>query len=385
MGLFLAIQMILLEVEIICFLHWMLIHHINPKVCTCVMIFMTFFPLIPLYAVSIGKDTLFAMAFLLWFMFFVDLYLNIRQNKWNIKSLAGFIIGMFLVAFTRNNGLYVVLFTMLFFVLITCTLKCKKKRIVIAGSILSVLIICFIQGPIYRCIGVTPTAVVENLGIPLQQICSVVANDGEITEEQRESIDRFIPYENIPEYFNPCIVDSIKWYAGMREDYMNGHKREFFYLWKQLLIQNPQIYIEEYLLQTLGFWNVDISGPAGYVEYRVWDNSYGLTQTDYFEKIFGFSFQHFVNPRTYISSAWFFWIYFVGILYIMKHYKWQDGLLFIPQLAIWMTLMIATPCALSLRYVVASLFTVPFIIVVFILLEDQEKEKVILDSKDDTL
>lgn len=383
MGLFLAVQMILLEVEIIYLLRWMLIHHINPKVCTCIMIFMTFFPLIPLYAVSIIKDTIFAMSFMLWFMFAVDLYLNIRRNEWNIKTLFGYIAGMFLVAFTRNNGIYIILFTVFFLVLITGALKFIKKPVIWGGIIVSALVICFIQGPVYRHLDVIQTNLVENLGIPLQQICSVVANNGEITEAQKESIDHFIPYENISEHFRPCIVDNIKWYAGMDEGYLDGHKREFFNLWKQLLIQNPRIYMQEYLLQTLGFWDVDVSGFAGYVETGIDGNIYGLSQIDLFEKLFGFSFQHFANPRYYaISGAWFFWIFLIGMLFVMKHYKWQDCLLFIPQIAVWLTLMIATPIAISLRYVISLLFTLPFVIIVFILLENKEKDKVITDVGD---
>ena len=371
MGFFLAVQMILFEVEIIYFLRWMLIHHINQKICTCVMVFMTFFPLIPLYAITIVKDTSFAMAFMLWFMFFVDLYLNIRKNEWNVKPLAGFVVGMFLVAFTRNNGIYVIVFMTLCLIFITGTLKYVKKWLIWGTVIISTALICFIQGPVYRYIGVIPTEVVENYGIPLQQICSVVVYDGEITEEQKEIINCIVPYENIPEVFNPLTVDNIKWCEGMNQYYLNGHEREFIKLWAKLLVKNPQIYVKEYLLQTLGFWDVCVSGSSGYVYYELEDNDYGLSQIDYFEKIFHFSFQRFVNPRHYLSSAWLFWIFFVGMLFIMKHYGWRDCLLFMPQIAVWLTIMIATPIAISLRYVVALLFTLPLVVIVLILLENR--------------
>lgn len=370
MGLFLAVQMILFEVEIIYFLRWMLMHHINQKVCTCVMVFITFFPLIPLYAITITKDVSFAMSFMLWFIFFVDLCLNIRQNEWNVKSLVGFVVGMFLVAFTRNNGIYVIIFTTLSLILITCTLKYVKKRLIWVTVIISPVLICFIQGPVYRHIGVIPTDVAESYGIPLQQICSVVVYDGEITEEQKEIINCIIPYEKIPELFNPLTVDNIKW-GGLNEDYLGGHERDFIKLWTQLLVKNPGIYVKEYLLETLGFWDVDVSGSSGYVYHELKDDNYGLSQTDYFEKFFHFSFQHFVNPRHYISSAWLFWIFFVGMLFIMKHYGWRDCLLFVPQIAVWLTIMIATPIAISLRYVVALLFTLPCAVIVLILLENR--------------
>ena len=371
MGLFLAAQMLLLEIEILYFLHWMLVHHISHRIYTCIMLFMIFFPLMPLYAVSVWKDTPFSMAFLFWFLFTVDLYLNIRRQKWHAGTLAGFILGMFLVAFTRNNGIYVVLATTVLFLLLTFTFQFQKKLVTYGAVLLSALTITFRQGPVYRHAGVIPTDVVEDIGIPIQQICSVVVHDGKISQAQKESIDRFIPYENIPEYFKPCVVDSIKWSAGMDWWYLELHKAEFWDLWKHLFLQNPQIYLEEYLLETLGFWNVDVSGPNGYVQTHVWSNDYGLTQTDWFERLTGFSFQHFVNPRSYISCAWFFWLFFICGVFVMKHYGFRNCFLFVPQMAVWLTLMIATPLAVSLRYIAPLLFTLPFIILIPVLLEKE--------------
>ena len=149
------------------------------------------------------------------------------------------------------------------------------------------------------------------------------------------------------------------------------HKAEFWDLWKHLFLQNPQIYLEEYLLETLGFWNVDVSGPNGYVQTHVWSNDYGLTQTDWFERLTGFSFQHFVNPRSYISCAWFFWLFFVCAVFVMKHYGFRNCFLFVTQMAVWLTLMIATPLAVSLRYIAPLLFTLPFIILIPVLLEKE--------------
>lgn len=371
MGFFLAVQMILLEIEIIYFLYWMLIHHIGRRLYTLIMVFMVFFPLVPLYAVSVWKDTPFSMAFMLWFLCTVDLYLNIRRGKWSARTLAGFLLGMFLVAFTRNNGIYVILATTVLFVVFTGTFRFPKKLLTYGAVLFSALTIAFVQGPVYRHAGVIPTDIVEDIGIPIQQICSVVVHDGNITEAQKESIDRFIPYENIPEYFKPCVVDSIKWSAGMDWWYLELHKPEFWDLWKHLLLQNPKIYLEEYLLETLGFWNVDVAGPNGYVQTDVWSNEYGLAQTDWFERLFGFSFQHFVNPRAYISCAWFFWLFFVCAVFVMKHYGFQSGFLFVPQMAVWLTLMIATPLAVSLRYIAPLLFTLPFVILIPVLLEKE--------------
>lgn len=374
MGLFLAVQMLLLEFEIIYFLYWMLTHRIKRGIRICSMIYLILFPLIPLYSISIWKDTPFCMAFLFWFMFWTDLCINIRRNQWDLKILTGFITGSFLVAFTRNNGIYIIAFSILILIITTWKYKFKCKKTFYSIALLLIIAISFIQGPVYNWSNIAQPDIVENLGIPLQQIARVVTYNGTITVAQKESIDHFIPYNNICEHYSPCLVDNLKWYAGLNSEYISSHMKDFWTLWLQLFIQNPKIYIEGYLLETIGFWNVDIATGDAYVQNFIWNNSYGLTQKDYFEMWFGFSFQHFVNPRSYLSSAWFFWIFFICTIFIMKNYGWRKVCLFAPQLGIWLTLMAATPIAVSLRYVSALMFTIPFIIIVPTLLENMKEQ-----------
>ena len=369
MGLFLAIQMIFLELEFIYFLYWMLVKNINRVVRIAIMLFLVFFPLIPLYAVSVWKDTPFCMAVLLWSMFMADLYSNIQKNKWNLWIMLKFIIAMILVAFTRNNGIYVLIFSTFVFVVATFNKVFIRKKTTYCLVLLTISAIIFIQGPVYRWCGIAQAPTVENFGIPLQQIGSVVAYEGNITDEQKECINRFLPYENIKEHYTPGSVDNLKWNAGLDDVYLSEHTKEFLELWIHLFIQNPKTYLKAYLLATAGFWNVDVATEDGYVQNFISPGYDGLYQTDYFEKWFGFSFHHFINPRHYISCAWFFWIFFICMILVSKHFGWRKCYLFTPQIGIWLTLMIATPVASSLRYIAALLFTLPFVIILPILLK----------------
>lgn len=370
-GLFSAFQMLLLECEFLYFVFWMLYHGINRFIRVLSSIFFVFFPVIPLYAMSVWKDTPFCMSVLFWMMFVVDLYLEINNGKFHIKTFVGFGVGIFLTAFTRNNGIYVVMCAVFILILILFSRirTDKMARFVMVGSVMLILMVLFIQGPVYNKMGVIQTEIAENLGIPLQQIGAVVAYDGIVTEEQKEIINAIIPYENVKEHYTPTLVDSLKWYAGLDGQYLSEHKFEFFRLWFQLFTQNPVIYVQSYLMATLGFWNIDVSTSDAYVQNFMWNNDYGVVQKDYFYEWFGFSFQHFVNPRHYISSAWFFWIFFIAAWYSMKHYGEKSIFLFVPQLGVWLTLMLATPIAVSLRYMASALFTLPFAVIVPLLLE----------------
>lgn len=372
-GLFTAGQMFLIQCEFLYWISWMLSHKLNRKIRVLCSVFFVFFPLIPLYAISVWKDTPFCMAFLFWMMFVVDIYFEIKNGSIHIKTFMGFLAGMILVAFTRNNGIYVVALSVLcLFPLFGTKVWKKKTYLKIAGGYLTLAIICLIQGPVYNWTGIEQTAVAENFGIPLQQIGAAVAYDGVITEEQKSTINNFIPYENIKEHYSPMLADNLKWYAGLNEQYLLDHTSEFLQLWAALLRQNPFIYVKAYLMETLGFWNVDVSGDVAYVQTFIWNDNYGIVQTDYFLNWFGFSFQHFVTPRHFISCAWFFWFFFIAAWFCMKHYSWKTVFLFLPQLGVWATLMIATPVAISLRYIASNMFTLPFVIITPMLLERKE-------------
>lgn len=373
-GFFTMMQMLILECEFLYFVSWMLCHKLNRFVRVGSSIFFVFFPLIPLYAVSVWKDTPFCMAVLFWMMSVVDLYFEIVNNKYNVRNLVRFSVGIILVAFTRNNGIYIVMLSV--FVMLTIIIcKSQKERlsyIIAGGGILITVIIYLIQGPGYSFAGIEQTETVENFGIPLQQIGAVVAYDGFITEEQRLEIDNFIPFDNIKEHYAPTLADELKWYAGLEEEYLSANPKDFLKLWLGLFRQNPSICLKAYLMSTVGFWNIDVATNDAYVQNFVWSNDLGVEMHDYFIEWFGFSFQHFANPRHMISCAWFFWIFFIMAWFSMKHYGNNTIFLFIPQLGIWITLMIATPIAVSLRYIAANMFTLPFAVIVPLLLEERK-------------
>lgn len=368
-GFFFLVQMIVAIVELRFFLKWMINRQINKKIVNIIMFCAVFIPLIPLNIVSIWKDTPFAMAFLLWFIFYVDMLNDILDDKLSRTDLVKYTCGAFLVAFTRNNGKYIIILTMLAIIVLTFKKKFKLKSFLFGTLIISTVAIIIIQGPVYDTVGVQQTDAVENYGIPLQQIGSVVANNGNITQEQKETINKFIPYDTIQEHFSPCLADNLKWNGGLNYDYLKYNQKEFLGLWKDLLISNPAIYIKQYILSTVGFWDVDVKQPDAYVQYIVWPNNVGVEGTDYFEKLFGFQFSRYVIPSHYFSNAVFFWLFVISAFFCMKHFGFKKILFYVPQFGIWLTLMIATPIAWSLRYIAGLVFTIPFILIIPLLHE----------------
>lgn len=350
-SLLFAFQMLCLAGVILAFIKWM----VNRSVPTILRIisasFLVFFPLVPLYGVSIWKDTPFCMAVLLWMMPLTDLFHG-EQRK---HSLLSFVLGIVLVAFTRNNGIYVCAFAVL--VMLFALKKNNKTKIL---AVVSVVLCFIIQGPVYNCIGVKQTEPVENFGVPLQQVGAVIAEDGVITEEQSEFLNNLLPADKWKASYCPTDIDNFKWYSGFNAEYFNSHIGDFMKVWLGLLRQNPGIFIRAYLMDTLGYWDIFESSPVAYVQTSVWPNSRGIESRDLFESLTGLPFRSFVMPKHYFSAAILFWVFFFSTMMSMKRFGARSLFLFAPLLGIWLSVMIASPIAFSLRYLAPLMFCLPF-------------------------
>lgn len=351
---------------------WMIRHGIRSCVIHVTMFLAVFVPLVPLSVVSVWKDTPFAMGFLILMLYYTDLLFEAEEGKLRKKTVVGFTFGTFLVAFFRNNGIYVVLVTVLCLLLFLWKKRFDGKKIFYIVSLASVALIVLVQGPLYEMAGVKKTDAIERYGIPLQQVGSVVALGGDLPEEDREMLNHFLPVDGIAEAYCPCIADSLKFNAGLDSMYFSEHEKDFLWLWARLLVRNPGLYIKAYLLETIGFWNPDIEEPDAYVQNYMWNNRYDLRQHDIFQEITGFSFQHFVNPRRYISPAWFFWLFAGSLCFTIRYYGWRRLVYYIPPLSLWLTLMIATPIAWGMRYVEGLLFAAPLAVIIPLLLEREK-------------
>ena len=361
LGLFLAAQMMGMGATIIYFGIWMNKHNVRKGTLNICLVYLICFPLIPLNAISIWKDTPFAIAVLLYALSSIDLFVDKNALRENYKLLIRHCVCILGVTFTRNNGIYIVIASTLLYIIFLNGDYINKtyKKLVFSFSVIGIIITLLIQGPVYSLMGISKSEVEESLGIPIQQIARVVALDGNINPKQKEQINKIVPIDEIKEEYRPCIVDPIKWNEKFDGEYLEEHKLEFINLWGALMVQNFDIYVEAYMLATAGFWCINVASPDAYIQNYVWPNGYGVTQHDYFEDFFGISFQNLVNPKKYISSAWFFWIFIISMALSIKRGGMKVICLYAPILFIWVTIMIATPLAISMRYIFGMVFGLP--------------------------
>lgn len=145
-----------------------------------------------------------------------------------------------LVCFMRSNGIYVVVLTAA--ALIPLIRKDRKKAgfavVMLAGVILfliSNMVILKTSGTI-----ILENNYKEALSIPFQQTARYVRdNSDDITDEEREIIDRDLNIETLAERYNPRISDPVK-------NAYEGNKSgipEYLGVWGKQLLRHPLCYV----------------------------------------------------------------------------------------------------------------------------------------------
>lgn len=376
--LFSIFQVLIMAITFAYFVYWLYKKKISTKYLVIITLFFGFCRLVPLYAVSLWKDTPFCIALFWYILFIAETIMQNGKNLEKIRNVILYILLLILVAFLRSNGIYIAILTtiILLFIYRKNVIKTLKKFAI--SSIITIMLIWVIQGPIYKHYGLS-TEFVENLGVPVQQICYVVAKDGNITEEQKNFISQMCSIEVIKENYTPCIVDSIKWNPNFSNDFLENNKGEFFKVWFQIFLQNPMSYVKAYLINTIGFWDVRQATMDAYVNPRMWagvSEGFGIKQNDYIEKITSISIRKVLEPTSAVSSAIYLFMLLLSTLLVIYKKQYKKLVIYLPGFLTWLTIMIAVPLAFSLRYVYILVLMIPFYFIIpFLKIDKDNKEE----------
>lgn len=373
--LFSIFQVVLMAMVCAYFIYWLYKKDISKKYIILTILFFGICRLIPIYAISLWKDVPFCLALFMYIIFVADIVYYDGKNLEKVWPVIYYNILLILVSFLRNNGKYITFATTIVILIIyrKNILKHLKKFAII--SIFSIIMTFVIQGPVYNKLEMN-TEYIENVSILFQQVFAVVAKDGEITDEQREFINAVCPIEVIKENYSPCIIDNVKWSGKFNNDFLLANKNKFFKVWLEIGMKHPKIYIEEYLLNTIGFWDINRATMDAYINPTMWgdtDTFIGIKQKDYIQNVTGKTIRNILRPTVPVSSAIYLFILIFGALLTVYRKKYKNLLIYLPAFLVWGTIMIAAPIAFSLRYVYILVLTIPLNLIVPLINTQNEK------------
>lgn len=366
------VQMLLMSLMFAFAVTWMRSRGISKKWCVLTAAYFALNPVHASYSVSVRKDVLFGGFVLLLTLTLCEMYFTrgecLKKPAW-VCLLAVSCLG---TAFFRNNG--PMMLAVLAIALIVAYRRYWKQTAAVLVCVFVLLGV--VKGPVFAAMDVRPTNFTESLGIPLQQVARVVAQGGEITKEQTDTLEAFVSAETVKSNYNPYCVDYIKsevYGADFHHDELNSRKGDFFRLWLELLPKNFKIYVESYLDSTYGYW---YPLSESFVSYwnDVHQNELGLvrsTPSPRFTALLGSLAEK--GWRLNVPSLCIYALVFFATAAWVK--KGKRALLpFLPVLLLWLTVLVAAPIATSLRYVYHAFAAAP-VLAAFCLLQPKPESE----------
>lgn len=370
-ALFVIFQMAICASLVSIYAIWLAYRKTPKAIVLIVVIFFAFFPIISNFSICAVKDTLFSYFLLGWIPFLFEA-LRSPHEFWGKKSSYALLALLILsVSLLRNNGIYIT--AVLAILLVIAFRKINAKKIAVTSGIALILSLAPSFGlsllgheQLFR----------ESVGIPLQQISAVVCEDEEsLTPEQKSYINQIIPIEIIENSYSPQFVDLIKYNDAFDTAFLQSTKQEFIAAYIQIGLQHPEIYTRAFLAQTWGYWSLtawdstqsyffgisdNISSPTYDRLMERWglhnESLYPTAVSQVFDNIYRALVPLFPGP------GFCFVLVLIGTFAVCvatKTAKW--AMLAAPCILLWLTILISTPLACSMRYAFPIFVSIPII------------------------
>lgn len=100
-----------------------------------------------------------------------------------------------------------------------------------------------ISGIIMPALSITPGSIREALSIPFQQTARYIKELGdEVTDEEKETIDKILDYDLLAEVYEPELSDYVK--GTYNESASRAELLDYFKVWFQMFLKHPNVYLE---------------------------------------------------------------------------------------------------------------------------------------------
>lgn len=336
-----------------------------PRLVTC-LVWLVFLlsPIHANLAINAVKDTLFCYALLLLIPLLYALWETDGGALASKKTAIPLCALAVAVSLLRNNGIFVMAALCLMLLLL---FRRHAKRI-LALTLVMVALPAAADAAAMRWIVKRDKLFVESMAVPLQQIAMVVADNGQITPEQATIIDTIMPLEEIAARYAPCTVDSLKWGTGgqlMNKTWLQNNKGLFLKTWAQMLPPNLMLYINAYLPLTYTYWAIGepSSAQAFYYQfYNVEDFSVQVQHIRLLPEKVETALRSFYTKTTKAPSIGsMIWVILFLCLLVLTSRQKKRFIVFVPVLAVWLTLMVSAPIANAFRYGYSLYLCLPFL------------------------
>lgn len=333
-------------------------------------------PIIITHAICTIKDTPNAIFNLLYVIFLLQIVRNYNSIFNNRLYLILFIVTILLVLLLRNNGIYTILLSFPFLLLLY---KNKIKKIFLT-LLVSILIFGTFNKIVLPSLDVSDGSIREALTIPFMQLARVAKYETEdFTKKDKEIINRVLDFEKMKEYYDITISDWVK--DLYNKDATTEELNSLFKVWFKYLKRHPLIYIESFVCSTYGYFFPEQNGAMLYFyDYKIGEQSFFDFETfPMFDKskiVANNLLTIYLNlPLLLNKVAYYDWLLIFSCIYIIKKKQYKYLIPLTPLLAVLLSCL-ASPVNGSYRYILPIIFCTPIIISIDYLVYKENKNNI---------
>lgn len=305
-----------------------------------------------------NKDSIFTCFFI---MFGVEL-LKLLDKEPDFLNFTAFSIGMFLF---RGNAFYALIPTFLILLIYM-----RDKRILISLGTLVLLFLLY-SSVLLPSLNIAGTSKKEMLSVPFQQTARyILYHEDEVTEEEKQAIDKVLVYDELKERYFPILSDPVK--DSFRKECSSEDMKDYFVVWAKMGLKHPWTYIQSFLYNTYGYFDLryDMGDWAKEYNYPL-DQEFllrGSCSPQYIENYFDIDFyaakhsslyllvgyEYILNKipflRLSLQASTYVYLMF-GMMFYSIYKKNKKGVLFSVFLLIYFMTLLLGPKGGAQRYV----------------------------------
>lgn len=254
------VQMLLMALVFGCTLAYLYRKGVSVYLRIVLLVFYALFPTNSILALSTTKDVLFSALVLLYTITVYRMGVDGMENQCKEdtdfvkKDWAAYVIISVLLLLFRNNAVYAYVFSIPFIYLglrrskDTEAVSLRRKYLI--ASVSALFLFAMGSMALKAALGAQNGSPREMLSIPLQQMARTrVKAEETLSPEMQQELDKYIPSDWVFAAYNPYLADPVKNRAVIHDDPVGLVKT-----WLKLGMDNPQIYIDAFLDNSIGYW-----------------------------------------------------------------------------------------------------------------------------------
>lgn len=214
---------------------------------------------------TVIKDTMYYPFTMLFTVQAIYCFIDSKGFFQKKKNLFLMILYGVMMSEVRNNGIFVLIFTMPLLIIVV-----KKRKKLILGLItaISLMIVFTLDNCVYPSLGVVKLeAKVDTYCMLFQQTAEYAAKHPEdVTPEEREFLNTMFDYDEMAKVYNPRLADWVKnclrIQEGSDEDPTSSTfastKKEYLHIWFAQFLRHPLTYIDTFFKCSYGYYYPEV-------------------------------------------------------------------------------------------------------------------------------